>query len=393
MKKTTLKLVALFFVAAITFSCSSDDDNTSTDDDDSQGQVIDPDNFQGNITTHVELDPTKVYKLNGPLIVQAQASLTIPAGTRIEGTSGTSSYIAVAQQGQLFVEGTAANPVVMTSGHANPAPQDWGGVVICGRAQTNKGIAQAEVSGLNYGWSNGEHNAESSGSIKYLRIEYSGAAYNSEKEFNGISFFGVGSGTVVEYVQVYEGNDDGFEWFGGTVNTRYLVAIGSGDDNFDWTEGWNGTNSYWYGKRSNDPDHGNRGIEADNSGDNHEAAPVSFPIISNLTLIGNGHGEENGSENQAMKLRVGTKGHFDNVVLSNYKTGFDIQHDYTLSHIPIDLRANNVRFDNIATAAVGKNTAGETVDVSNFYTENASATGAGNGTGKPSWAQGWTVGF
>lgn len=392
MKTPFLKLFGILFLSLALFSCSSDDDN-ATDDQDPQEVGIDPNNFQGNITHQVELDPTKVYKLNGPLIVQAGGSLTIPAGTRVEGTAGTSSYLAVAQEGKLYINGTADNPVVFTSGSSNPQPQDWGGIVICGRAQTNKGVSQAEVSGLNYGWSTAEFNNESSGSIRYLRIEYSGAAYNSEKEFNGISFFGVGSGTTVEYVQVHHGNDDGFEWFGGTVSANYLVATGSGDDQFDWTEGWTGNGNYWYAKRSDDPNHGNRGIEADNSGDNHEASPVSFPIINHLTLIGNGWGEENGSENQAMKLRVGTKGIFNNVVLSNFKTGFDIQHDYTLSHIPHDLRATNVKFVNIETQAVGKNSNGDPVDVSPFYTEDDAATGAGNGVNKPNWAEGWTVGL
>lgn len=395
MKKQFLKLFGILFLASgLLASCSSDDDNNGSNDDD-QGQelVINPADFKGDITGDVTLDASKVYNLTGPLIVHAGGKLRVPAGTRIEGTAGTSSYIAVAQEGQIFVNGEANNPVVMTSGLPNPSAGDWGGVVICGRAQSNKGVAKAEVSELDYGWINGDHNGESSGSINYLRIEYSGAAYNSEKEFNGISFFGVGSGTVVQYVQVHEGDDDGFEWFGGTVSANYLVATGSADDQFDWTEGWRGSGNYWYGKRSSNPDHGNRGIEADNSGDNHEATPTSFPTIKYLTLIGNGIGEENGSENQAAKLRVGTKGIFDNVVLSNYHTGFDIQHDYTLSHIPEELRATNVKFDNIQVKAVGKNSNGEVVDVSNFFTEDNNASGAGNGTQKPAWAQGWTVGL
>src|SRR5690554_7897937 len=189
----------------------------------------------------------------------------------------------------------------MTS--AEHTPGAWGGLVLCGKAPINKGApAQAEVSDLAYG---GNDASDSSGVIRYLRIEYSGFAYNSEKEFNGLSMFGVGKGTVIENVQVYEGSDDGFEWFGGTVNAKNLVVnnISSevGDDLFDWTEGWNGTGENWYGIRTND---GNRGIEADNNSNNHLATPISSPTIKNLTLIGNGDG---GSEPQAIKLRVGTK--------------------------------------------------------------------------------------
>ncbi|HNU59764.1 MAG TPA: hypothetical protein PKI08_07420, partial [Aquaticitalea sp.] len=122
----------------------------------------------------------------------------------------------------------------------------------------------------------------------------------------------------------HEGSDDGFEWFGGSVNAKYLVvtnyASEVGDDLFDWTEGWNGIGEYWYGKRTNP---GNRGIEADNNSNNHLASPVSNPTIKNLTLIGIGESDTS-SETQALKLRVGTKGIFDNVVISNWKTGFDI---------------------------------------------------------------------
>src|SRR5690606_27394056 len=230
--------------------------------------------------------------------------------------------------------------------------------------------------------------------IRYLRLEYTGFSYNSEKEFNGLSLFGVGSGTTIEYVQAYEGSDDGFEWFGGTVNASNLVVFNShesvGDDLFDWTEGWNGEGTNWYGKRTNA---GNRGIEADNNSNNHLASPISNPTISNMTLIGLG-ATDTSTETQAIKLRVGTKAMFDNVVLSNWKTGFDIQHDESVGYVTAGtLAATNVKFDNITTNSVGKNTAGTTVDVSAVYTINDNATGAGNGTGKPSWANGWTIGL
>src|SRR5690606_1622025 len=214
------------------------------------------------------------------------------------------------------VQGTASNPVVMTS--VDKFPGAWGGLVLCGKAPINKGIpASAEVSDLAYG---GDDPNDSSGSIKYLRLEYTGYAYNSEKEFNGLSLFGVGKGTTIEYVQSYEGSDDAFEWFGGTVDARYLVAINKNptevaDDIFDWTEGWNGTGEYWYGLKSND---GNRGIEADNNSSNHNATPTSNPTIRHLTLIGN----NGGPENQGVKMRVGTNGNFDNIVLANWGTGF-----------------------------------------------------------------------
>ncbi|HLT52852.1 MAG TPA: hypothetical protein VKZ97_03130, partial [Flavobacteriaceae bacterium] len=190
------------------------------------------------------------------------------------------------------------------------------------------------------------------------------------------------------------GSDDGFEWFGGTVNASNLVVYNShesvGDDMFDWTEGWVGTGQNWYGVRTNA---GNRGIEADNNSNNHMASPISNPTINNLTLVGLGEADTS-SETQAVKLRVGTKAMFDNVVLSNWKTGFDIQHDEGIGYVTDgSLAATNVKFEDITTNSVGKNTAGDTIDVSAFFTINESATGAGNGANAPSWASGWALGL
>jgi len=411
MKKPISKLFSLTLLsltlAATAISCSSDDSTPVVEEPikepgEESSFKVDRNALTGEIKDgHVTLtDGT--YKLTGKLIVGPGAKLTIKAGVKIEATELESGqfqavrYIAVSQGGQIFVEGTSSNPVIMTA--ANQKPGSWGGLVICGKAPINKGTtATAEVSELTYGGSEANDN---SGSIKYLRIEYSGYSYNADKEFNGLSMFGVGKGTTIDYVQIHEGSDDGFEWFGGTVDAKHLVVTNFhaevGDDLFDWTEGWNGLGENWYGKRTNN---GNRGIEADNNSNNHTAAPISNPTIKNLTLIGNNAG----SENQAMKLRVGTKANFDNVVLSNFGTGFDVEHDEGVAFVASgELKATRVKFDNIATKSKGTKTVpagsptgtkGETVDVSKIFTEDANATGAGNGTATPTWAAGWTVGL
>lgn len=381
--KNQFKKMAVLAIAAVSFvACTSDDDNNG-----GSSFQLDPNAFQGTINDGtVNLNASTVYKLSGPVIINDGAALVIPAGTRIEAIGGTSAYIAVAQGGKIFVNGTASNPVVMTSGLSSPTAGNWGGLVICGRAPINRGItASAEVSELTYG---GSIPTDNSGSIRYLRIEYCGAAFNSEKEFNGISFFGVGNGTVVENVQVFHGADDGFEFFGGTVNTSNLVAIGNEDDEFDWTEGWNGTNTNWYGKKAFGI--GNRGIEADNLEANFDANPISNPTISNLTLIG---GIAGSAEPDAIKVRRGTKGIFTNVVLSNFTDGFDVENDQTIGFVGTGLKATNVKFDGIANKSKGKDSAGNTVDVSAIYVESDAATGAGNGTGVPTWAAGWTTGL
>ena len=184
------------------------------------------------------LDASIVYNLDGPLVVLGGGTLTIPAGTKIEATGGTSAYIAVSKDATININGTAAKPVVMTSGKATKAPGDWGGLVICGNAVTNVGKdATSEVGGLTYG---GENNADSSGSITYLRVEYTGAKFSSSKEFNGVSLFAVGSGTTFEYISSVKGSDDGIEFFGGAVKGKYLVSIDSEDDSIDFADGYTG---------------------------------------------------------------------------------------------------------------------------------------------------------
>ena len=169
---------------------------------------------------------------------------------------------------------------------------------------------------------------------------------------------------------------------------NYIIASSNNEDDlFDWTEGWNGTNDYWYGKRTKV---GNRGIEADNNSSNHLATPTSNPTINHLTLIGMGN---QGDEPQAIKLRVGTFGALNNVVLSNWNVGFDVQHDESIEAIGDQLKVTGVKFIDVATPSKGKNTAEESVDVSSLYTIDENATGAGNGVDAPTWTQGWTVGL
>lgn len=388
MKRTirTVAIAATFLTATgITLqSCGRDSEEYIIDNG---GISIDANNLKVTIKSGevLTLDASKTYNLTGPVIVENGGTLNIPAGTKINSTAGTNGYVLVAQGGKININGTATNPVVFTS--PSQTPGDWGGIVICGKAPINTGAttASSEVGASPYG---GTDENDNSGSIRYLRIEYAGAIFNAEKEFNGLSLFGVGKGTTVEYVQVYASNDDGIEWFGGTVNSNYLIVNGADDDAFDWTEGWNGNGKYWYSNRFDN--RGNRGIEADNNSNNNSASPFSNPTLSNITLVGN----TSGSESQALKLRVGTKGKLDNVFLSNWSRGIDIQHDVTLGHITSgDLKLTNVNFENVAQQSRGTNSAGTVVDVTGAFTVNTSATGAGNGSGVPDWAQGWTRDF
>ena len=391
MKNSIVKLFSIIAIAGSLFTgCSSSEDNGS-----SSTFVVNPADFKGTIADgEVVLNANTDYNLTGALIIGDGATLTIPAGTVIGATGGTASYIAVAQGGKIFVNGTASSPVVFTSGNAVPAPADWGGLVICGKAPINtvsggSSTAQSEVADLTYG---GTISNDSSGSIRYLRLEYTGANFSAVKEFNGVSLFGVGSGTTFEYVQCYHGADDGFEFFGGSVNTSNLVSFGNEDDQFDWTEGWNGTNTNWYGKISFG--RGNRGIEADNYEFGFANTPVSNPTITNLTLVGAGSTADAliYTENQGFKFRRGTKANISNVVLTGWKTGIDVEHDETISFVGTALKINSISFTDIATNTKGKKTDGTSADVSTVATV-AAATGAGNGVATPTWATTWTLGL
>ncbi|SMP24559.1 hypothetical protein [Chryseobacterium profundimaris] len=386
MKKNHLKLIAAALFIGTSFaiqSCSSSDDDDSIPTVSPVGIAQDPNNFKGDVPNGqvVTLDPTKVYKLTGAVMVKNGGKLVIPAGTRIEATGGTSSFITVEQGGQIFANGTASAPVVFTSPAATPG--SWGGLVICGRAPINKGTsATAEVGNATYG---GTNTTDNSGSLTYVRVEYAGAIFTADKEFNGLSLFGVGSGTKVENVALVNGSDDGVEFFGGTVNVTNIVSISNEDDAFDWTEGWNGTATNIFAKRRSNGT-GNRGIEADNNSNNHDASPRSNPTIKNATFIGATSGEADG-----IKLRVGTYATIDNVVLSGWSTGINVENDASVSYFNGGGKITNVKFDNVTTKASAKSNAGSSVTVlANTYTENTNAVGAGNGTATPTWASGWS---
>ena len=193
--------------------------------------------MQGNLTESYTLNSGIQYNLTGQFTISEGGSLTIPGGTRIlADAGGTEVYIAVLKGGQIFINGNAADPVIMSSANGNAG--DWGGLTICGDATTSAGVdATAEVGGFLYG---GNNDTDSSGNISYLQITGTGAQINSESQYNGVSFYAVGSGTVVNNLAVINGADDGVEFFGGTVSVTNLYLENNDDDSIDWTEEWNG---------------------------------------------------------------------------------------------------------------------------------------------------------
>lgn len=368
-------------------SCSSDEDTTITPNP--SNVTIDPNNFKGTLNPgdKLVLDATVTYRMTGAIVVSNGAELTIPAGTRIICSGGTTTYLAVAQGGKIFSNGTAASPVIFTSAATTPAKADWGGIVICGKAPINAGAtATSEVASLTYG---GTEVADNSGSITYTQIRWAGARFSDTKEYNGLSLFGVGNGTKIDGVSVIDGADDGIEFFGGTVNVSNIVSVNNDDDAFDWTEGWNGTATNVFAKR-NSATVGNRGIEADNNANNNTATPMSNPTIKNATFIGFATTDNEGAGTNL--FRVGTGATLDNVVFSGWATAITIQHDATIANLNGKNKFTNIRFDNVTTKAVTIASASGSVAqpaAAGTYTEKTDATGAGSGTSTPAWASSW----
>lgn len=290
--------------------------------------------ISGEITADKTIRAIDKNTLKGGVHVKAGATLTIEKGTTITADAAESvAYILVEQGAKLIADGTADAPIIMTS--SDPKRGSWGGLILCGKAPIGGGTRTAEVGNVTYG---GTDAADNSGILRYIRVEYTGNAINSEKEHNGITFNGVGNGTVVSHCQAYYGNDDGFEWFGGTVNCNNLVSIGCKDDCFDWTYGFTGTLSFLYAKQA--ADEGDRGIEADNDSKANDNAPFSNPTLSNVTLIG--RGASFGTD--GMKLREGTKGNISNVLIEGFKESVDLEHNQTFDNAASGgLKVSNVK--------------------------------------------------
>lgn len=370
--KTQLKIKqmkkSIFAIAAIIgltlTSCSNDDAPAAN-----SFNLVASD-LKGDITDGtVTLDANTTYTLTGALVVKSGAKLVIPAGTRIESSAtalATSLYIAVERDATININGTAANPVVMTSGKASPAQSDWGGLIICGNAKVNTGDnGTSEVGALSYG---GNDNADSSGNINYLKIMYTGSKFTAEKEFNGISFFGVGSGTIVSNIYCYESGDDAVEFFGGAVNASNIVLINSYDDSLDFADGWQGTATNVYIKGVT-----KAGIEGSNNGNDPSITPMTNGKITNVSIVDGGFG----SSEKAI----------------NFKEGGGMQ---TYTNLFVDGITTLAKLDT-GVAATARIDAGDfKVNGINFATANnnttdyvTNQTGAGAGADLPSWAD-WT---
>lgn len=306
----------------------------------------------GDITTNTTWSASTIYELSGIVRVTNGATLTIQAGTRIEGQRpvGTTggSYLGIARDGTLNAQGTPLQPIVMTctlnTGDTPRFKGCWGGLSVLGNASVNEtgtltspiitgratagGCREAAAEG-GAGLYGGCNDDDNSGIIRYVRLEYPGFRFNAENELNGLALYGVGRGTTVDFVQVHAGLDDAVEMFGGTVNMKHLYLTATSDDAFDFTFGWNGKTQFIVVQHdANDSDNG---FENDNATTNLNSLPRATPTVYNVSLIGqrNNRVGVSESQNRGLLIRRGARPRYFNFHVEGFTTALTISNTET----------------------------------------------------------------
>ena len=281
--------------------------------------------LSGNINTTTTLTADKVWTLKGYVYVTDGAKLIIQPGTTIVSDIAEKGALCIERGAQIIAEGTATKPIVFTSGRANgeKAPGDWGGIVILGRAKTNRTSEPTIEGGIGrpYG---GTNDLDNSGVLRFVRIEYAGIAAMPNSEINALTLGGVGSGTIIENVQTIYANDDAFEFFGGTVSPRNLYAFATADDDFDFDFGFTGTITNGVAKRDpqfvDNGDAGN-GVECDNDGTGSTATPYTHPKLYNMILVGPNVSTALANHNLGLRFRRATQFTMKNSIIWGWMKG------------------------------------------------------------------------
>ncbi|HJP64298.1 MAG TPA: hypothetical protein VJ844_12715 [Mucilaginibacter sp.] len=358
MKRFTL----LSFMAVVFFAACKKDNNNGN----SGGNSRKVDTLRGTIAADQTLDASKDYFLKGQVYVKNNATLTIPAGitVRVEKNDAASakSVLVITQGSKIFINGTAEKPVVFTSAAATPAAGDWGAIIVLGKAPTN--TVTGNVMGLavsddtKYG---GSDAGDNSGSITYLRLEYTGGINpDAEDEWkvdkaSGLLMASVGSATKVDNVMVKYSNDDSFQFVGGTVNATHLISYNSGDDDFDFDLGYQGNLQFLIGYRTQTSTHALRahGFESYNDEVPTTNTPLTRPVVSNMTIIGP-QGIDAAKTNiwMGVYMRKGTRLAIRNSVIAEYSEGAFMTCPRTrpviLADNDAEFRSNLVHSDTLA---------------------------------------------
>jgi len=282
MKINKILLQGLLLAAVTLTSCGGDDDNNNSGGGDSV--VI----LEGNLESRT-LSKNNQYLIKGQTFVRSGNVLTIEPGTIIKGDKATKGTLIIDRGGRIEAVGTASEPIVMTSNLPAGSRDrgDWGGLIILGNAPVNQ--VNPEIEGINpaapYGGTNA---ADDSGALVHVRVEYAGIELTPNNETNSITLGAVGTGTQIEYCQVSYGGDDGFEWFGGTVNGKYLISFANWDDSFDVDFGYSGKNQFGLEVRypSFADQSGSNSFECDNGPNDNVTTLLTTGVFSNFTCIG-----------------------------------------------------------------------------------------------------------
>jgi len=332
------KLKQFFFIAATSLmavSCvkvnfndeqSSGGGSNNNPDDPNKSRVL-----VGSYERDITLEGG-VYTIKGYVYFTAGTTLKIPEGTILKSDVSQKGAIIIERGARIEALGTAAKPIIFTSG--KPAGQrtrgDWGGIILLGNAPTNRPLSPAPLieGGVDRRYGGTVAN-DNSGIMRYCRIEWAGIAAEPGSEINGLTLGGVGSGTILEYIQVSYGNDDAFEFFGGNVNAKYLVSYATSDDDLDFDFGYTGKIQFAVVQRRPeiaDTDAGN-GVEADNDGSGTNATPYTRPILSNITWIGpNGDPKTEANLNFANRWRRAVRFEVHNSIMMGFpKAGLSLE--------------------------------------------------------------------
>jgi len=324
-KKSNLLLIAVALLGLAVTSCDKNDDETP------KGTKK---TVSGEISQNTLWEAKDTIILDGFVYVKSGATLTIEPGTLIKGLSDSKACLIVERGAKIIANGTAQKPIVFTSD--KPAgerkPGDWAGIIICGKAPINQVGGEAELEGGTGAVYGGTDPNDNSGVLRYVRIEFAGYEVSNGNEINGLTMGGVGSGTTIEYVQVSFGRDDSFEWFGGSVNAKYLVSYRGGDDDFDTDNGFSGKIQFGFilrGPEEADKSDASNGFESDNDASGSSNSPLTSAKFSNITILGpyatKTQANVNPNHKYGLRLRRNTRLSLYNSIIAGFNTGIFLE--------------------------------------------------------------------
>jgi len=339
--------------------------------------------ISGNITSNYTFQNDTIYIIDGFIFVKNNATLTIEPGTIVKAIKESRSTLIITMGAKIIADGTKAQPIVLTSNEAagNRTPGDWGGLIILGRNVINRAADCTTCPGAAIAATlNGNQNAiegdidnaigdglyggtltnDNSGILRFVRVEFAGVVITPGNEINAITLGGVGNGTIMEHIQVTQGNDDAFEWFGGNVNAKYLITHGTIDDDFDSDFGFNGKIQFAVAQRDSfNFDTGNspttNSFESDNDATPTFSNPRTSPTFSNVTIVGpaaNGPLDDQGSFQNGARIRRNSQLSLFNSIVIGFPTGIFIDGTgCTNAYLGDTLLLKN----NIVAGALGRN--------------------------------------